>query len=168
MEKDKMKKARRKTKRKRIKNTKLGLLDRWRSSRPCDGRNTPNIRKRSSHTTNERKALLQRVTTVTHLWRPSRAWRWTLCMDWDVGVKGRLVLPLSTESPIFLPPLLVLLYFLHEDFIKNSKTADFSYAIYMSTSTQFKGRRNLLRVNIILFYSYFPICLFWNSVFIFL
>ena len=85
----------------------------------------PNMKKRSSHTTDERNALLQRVTTVTHLWRPSRAWRWTLYMDWDVGIKGRLVLPFSAESPIFLPPLLVLLYFLHWRLHQEFLTADF-------------------------------------------
>ena len=91
-------------------------MDFWNSDGrhvPVTGVTPPNVRKCSSHTTDERKALLQRVTTVTHLWRPSRAWRWTLYMDWDVGIKGRLVLPFSAESPIFFPPLLVLLYFLH-------------------------------------------------------
>ncbi|CAI8593317.1 unnamed protein product [Vicia faba] len=68
MKKDKMKKARRNTKRKRIK--KIQSWDFWIG----DGRHVPvtgvtphNIRKRSSHTPDERKAPLQRVTTVTRV-----------------------------------------------------------------------------------------------------
>ena len=134
----------------------------------CDGRHAPvtgvtphNIRKRSSHPCDERKTPLQRVTTVTHLWRPPRAWRRTLRIIEDVGVKGRIILPVSTESPILLPQLLLLLEFLHEDFIKHSKLKLLIFpAIYMSTKAQSKGRRILLSKYLFYFYSYFQLVCF--------
>ena len=157
MKKDNMKKARRKTKRKRIK--KIQSVDFWIG----DGRHAPvtgvtpnNIRKRSSRPCDERKTPLQRVTTVTHLWRPSRAWRRTLRIIEDVGVKGRIILPVSTEPPILLPQLLLLLEFLHEDFIKNSKLNCWFFLLYIWVPRHSPRVEEFYsEQTFILFYSYF-------------
>ena len=84
----------------------------------------------------------------------------------DVGVKGRIILPVSTQPPILLPQLLLLLEFLHEDFLKNSKLKLLIFpAIYMDAKAQSRGRRFLRSKYLFYFYSYFQIILFCNSAF---